>query len=219
MNVVNEKAFFCSWSGGKDSCLALHRAVQNGGKPGFLLTMLREDGERSHSHGLPVSILQQQAKALRIPLVTRNASWPDYTAVFTSTLKEFKEQGIECGVFGDIDIDENRQWCDDVCDAAGIASYHPLWQTDREILLAEFLRLEYKATIVTIKQDALETDFLGKQLNPAIIRRMKNAGIDASGENGEYHTVVTSGPLFSTGIDLKLNDHVFHNGYWFLNVS
>lgn len=219
MNPFQEKPFFCSWSGGKDSCLALQRAIQNGSKPGFLLTMLREDGERSHSHGLPVSVLQRQAKALQIPLVTRNASWSDYTTVFTSTLQQFKAQGIQAGVFGDIDIDEHRQWCQDVCHSTGILPYHPLWQSKRCDLLNEFLDLQFKATIVSLKEEFLEQGWLGKQLTQRIIHQMDDSGIDACGENGEYHTVVTDGPLFSASIDLITNDQEFHDGYWFMNVS
>jgi diphthine-ammonia ligase len=219
MDSIQGKSFFCSWSGGKDSCLALYRAIQNGGEPQFLLTMLREDGERSHSHGLPVSIIQKQADALRIPLVTCSASWSDYTAVFSSTLQKFKEQGIQYGVFGDIDIDDHRQWCEDVCRSAGLVACHPLWQSNRNELLDEFLELQFKATIVTLKQDYLQYGWLGKPLNREIIDQMNQSGIDACGENGEYHSVVTDGPLFSTGIDLTKNDQVFHDGYWFLNVS
>lgn len=219
MNSIHGKNFFCSWSGGKDSCLALQRAIQQEGKPGFLLTMLREDGERSHSHGLPVSVLQQQANALQIPLVTRNASWSDYTAVFTSTLHQFKEQGIQTGVFGDIDIDDHRQWCQDVCFSTGIVAFHPLWQSKRADLLNEFLELQFKATIVSLKEDFIDKGWLGKQLTREIIKQMDENGIDSCGENGEYHTVVTDGPLFSARIDLKVKKQESHDGYWFLNVS
>ncbi len=219
MDSIQGKPFFSSWSGGKDSCLALYRAIQNGGLPQFLLTIFREDGERSHSHGLPVSILQKQAEALGIPLVTRKASWADYTAVFTATIKEFKEQGIQFGVFGDIDIEDHRRWCEDVCRSAGLVACHPLWQCNRNELLDEFLNLQFKANIVTLKQDYMPYGWLGKPLDRKIIDEMNQAGIDACGENGEYHSVVTDGPLFSTGIDLKMNDQVFHDGYWFINVT
>jgi diphthine-ammonia ligase len=219
MNSILGKPFFCSWSGGKDSNLALYRAIQQGGKPQFLLTIFREDGERSHSHGLPISVLQQQADALGIPLVTRNASWSDYTSVFSSTVQQFKEQGIQYGVFGDIDIEEHRQWCQEVCHSADMAAIHPLWQSDRNDLLDEFLDLNFKATIVTLKQDYLQHGWLGKQLTQEIIDQMNKAGIDACGENGEYHTVVTGGPLFSTEIDLQMHGQEFHDGYWFLNLK
>lgn len=219
MSTIEGKSFFCSWSGGKDSCLALYHAIQQGGKPGCLLTILREDGKKSHSHGLPVSLLLRQSDALRIPLITCNTSWADYTAVFTEMLFRLKEQGIEYGIFGDIDINDHRQWCREVCHAAGITAFHPLWQTDRDSLLSEFLNLGFNAKIISIKQELLEGGFIGQQLCPDIILRMKNNGIDPYGENGEYHTVVTGGPLFSSQIDLSVGKMEFHDGYYFMNVS
>jgi diphthamide synthase (EF-2-diphthine--ammonia ligase) len=80
--------------------------------------MFREDGERSHSHGLPISVLQRQANALHIPLLVRNASWADYTAISKATLHQLKQQGIQAGVFGDIDLEDHRQWCHEVCNSS-----------------------------------------------------------------------------------------------------
>lgn len=216
--IIDGKSFFCSWSGGKDSCLALYHAMQQGGKPACLLTVLREDGKKSHSHGLPVSLLQRQSKALRVPLITCNASWEDYTTAFTDMLFRFKEQGIEYGIFGDIDIDDHLQWCRQVCSTAGMTACHPLWQVDRGALLSEFLRLGFSAQIIAVKQEILGFEFLGKQLSPDIILQMKNSGIDPCGEYGEYHTIVTGGPIFSSPIDLTIRKTEFHDGYYFLNI-
>ena len=94
------RPFFCSWSGGKDSCLSLYFAVEEGGIPKRLLTMLIEGGKRSRSHGISAAILKQQAEALKIPLVTSPTTWAEYETNFVSMLKNFKEEGIEVGVFG-----------------------------------------------------------------------------------------------------------------------
>jgi hypothetical protein len=119
--------FFCSWSGGKDSCLALYRAMKAGATPHFLFTMLEESGERSRSHGLPLEILRAQALSLGIPLKTRCASWSEYEAVFIAALQEMAESGVRAGVFGDIDIDSHREWEKMVCHRAGMEAYLPLW--------------------------------------------------------------------------------------------
>lgn len=219
MESINGLSLFCSWSGGKDSCLALYHAVRNGGKADRLLTMLEENGERSRSHGLPLTLLQQQAEALSIPLIVRSTSWDDYEATFISTLREFKEDGVELGVFGDIDLDAHRQWCERVCSTAKIQAYHPLWQRSRRELLEEFLALKFKATIIAVKQDALDNQFLGRTLNADVIKDIDNAGIDASGETGEYHTVVTDGPLFSSAIHIKAGDCILRDGYWFCSFQ
>ena len=101
--VVAGRPFFSSWSGGKDSYLALQRAVAGGGRPVALLTMLDEGGRRTHSHALPVSLVARQAQALGLPLVLRSASWDTYEAAFIDGLAELRgERGVEVGVFGDI---------------------------------------------------------------------------------------------------------------------
>lgn len=211
--------FFCSWSGGKDSSLALYHAIQAGGKPYFLLTMLREDGERSRSHGLPVDLLKKQASALNIPLVVCSTSWDDYEATFISAIQKFKEQGIEVGVFGDIDIDEHREWVERVCSYVNIQPYLPLWKKFRKELIQELLKLNFKATIIVVKDDVLDKKFLGKKLDIKVISDLENIGVDISGEGGEYHTVVTDGPIFSHKIKIKIKGKSFHDGYWLLDVS
>ena len=219
MNPVKGKTFFCSWSGGKDSCLALYLAIQNGATPRALLTMLQEDGERSRSHGLPVSVLQQQALALGIPLVMCKSSWDNYEQNFLDIISEFRKEGIEYGVFGDIDLEAHLEWVERVCSSVQIQSYEPLWKTPRRDLLAKFFQLGFKATIIAIKQGTLDNSFLGRTLNDEVITEMEDAGIDASGEEGEYHTVVTNGPIFRNAVAIKSGEHILRDGYCFLDIS
>ena len=211
--------FFCSWSGGKDSCLALYHAIHNNGKPQYLFTMMTEDGRRSRSHGLHLSIIQEQSRLLGIPLRTAAASWEDYEDAFVTKLSRFKEQGIEYGVFGDININEHLRWCEKVCTSAGLQPYHPLWKRARQELLYEFIELGFEATIISIKEGKLSRDFLGKKITKKLIKDLSRAGIDVSGEAGEYHTVVTGGPIFSSSINLVLGNQVLRDGYSFLDVS
>jgi diphthine-ammonia ligase len=211
--------FVCSWSGGKDSCLALYRAVTAGAEPKVLLSMLRADGQRSRSHGLRREVLQAQADRLAIPLTAKAASWADYESVFIAALQELKARGIEAGVFGDIDVDDHRLWEEKVCTAAGIASFLPLWQTERLALLGEFLMLGFEAKIVAVNGEKLDKAYLGRVLDPDLVRAFAELGIDPSGEAGEYHTVVTGGPIFSGPVRLETGGRVFHDGYWFLDVS
>ena len=88
-NLINKK-FFSSWSGGKDSCLALYKAIEQGGSPRCLLTMFREDGERSKSHGLSAAIIEAQADVLGIPSMIGKASWDDYEGSFLEKLDTLK---------------------------------------------------------------------------------------------------------------------------------
>lgn len=219
MDPIKNKKFFCSWSGGKDSCLALYRAIQQGGKPEVLLTMMVEDGKRSRSHGLPGAVIQSQAEALGLQSLVRSTSWDGYEQTFVSVLREFKEQDITCGIFGDIDLEAHREWVERVCSSVGIQAYEPLWQNARRDLLDEFMQLGFKATIVAVKQGALYDSFLGRTLNRQVIADLESASVDVSGEEGEYHTVVTDGPIFSRPVDLQFKGQAVRDGYCFLDVS
>lgn len=216
---VYGRSFLCSWSGGKDSCLALDQAVRQGGKPRRLLTMLTEDGERSRSHGLPRALLETQARSLGIPITFRAASWENYEPVFLGALRELRMEGIEAGVFGDIDLEPHREWVERVCGLAEILPVHPLWQRERRGLLTEFINLGYQATIVALKEDKLEPRFLGRMIDMEALAELEGARVDVAGEEGEYHTVVTAGPLFSAAISLKAKGRIRREGYWFMDVE
>jgi uncharacterized protein (TIGR00290 family) len=218
MDSIKSKPFFSSWSGGKDSCLALYRAIKAGGVPEYLLTMMTEDGERSRSHGLKLSLLQSQAEAIGIPLVVKNASWDEYEEVFLSTIKDFGERGITNGVFGDIDLEDHIRWVDRVCSSAKIKPFEPLWKQERKILLDEFISLGFKAIIISVKESLLGKNFLGKEIDEGIIRELEESGVDASGEEGEYHTLVIDGPIFSSSIAPGDKGIISINGYSFLDV-
>ncbi len=187
--------------------------------PRVLLAMMSEDGHGSRSHGLPRSLLEEQARLIGIPIVFRSASWAGYENVFSSALAEFRAEGIADGVFGDIDLEDHRDWCVRVCGAQGIRAHHPLWKRPRRALLEEFIGLGFKAVIIVTQAGKLGPDWLGRTIDACAISEMEKLGIDPSGEAGEYHTVVTEGPIFHTRMALATGEPVLHNGYWFLSVS
>jgi len=216
---VKGQAFFCSWSGGKDSCLALYHAVQAGGRSEHLFTMMAEGHTRSRSHGLPKALIEAQAGRMNIPVSFRAASWEEYENEFLGALREFQKNGIQAGIFGDIDVEAHREWVRRVCAGSGIVPYHPLWQRDRLELLHEFIGLGFKATIVAANEEKLGSEFLGRSLDRRTVADLEHCGIDPSGELGEYHTVVTAGPLFSSEIAIKAKGQFRHGGYAFLDVD
>jgi len=216
---IARRSFFCSWSGGKDSCLALHRAIRAGGRPEALLTILAEDGARSRSHALPRSLIEKQARSLGLCAVFRSASWDDYEAAFSAALREMKKDGIAVGVFGDIDVESHREWGVRMCCAAGMTAVHPLWGEDRRALLETFVDLGFDARIVAVDGRRLERSFLGKTIGAETIAELEAAGVDPSGELGEYHTVVADGPIFSSEVSVDAIGEERHDGYWFLNLA
>src|SRR4051794_22942072 len=112
---------FCSWSGGKDSAFALHEAARAGARPRLLVSMMTEGGERSRSHGLTRGMLSAQAAALGLPIRSGAASWAGYEEVFSRVVKEATEEaGTAIGVFGDIDMQDHRDWVERVCGEIGV---------------------------------------------------------------------------------------------------
>ncbi|HET9104793.1 MAG TPA: diphthine--ammonia ligase [Solirubrobacteraceae bacterium] len=208
----------CSWSGGKESALALELATTAAARPRALLTMLTEDGERSRSHGLHRSVLTAQAAALGIPLLTAATTWANYTTTFVRELTALSIDAKAC-VFGDIDIDEHRRWCQRAAQAAGMTALHPLWQRPRRDLLDEMLARGWQATIVTVRADVLDPSLLGRVLDQDLIAELEAAGVDSCGENGEYHTLITDGPLFRAPIPIAHRERLLRSGCWYLDLE
>ncbi len=210
--------FACSFSGGKDSCLAIYRAIHAGGDAKRLITMFTEGGERSRSHGLNHSVVTAQSKAMKIPLLTRAASWNDYEKQFTAALTSVKKEGVKHIVFGDIDLQAHRDWEERVCDSIGMIPFLPLWLEEKKALLWEFLELGFCAMIIAVKESVLPKSLLGKTLSQTVIEEIERQGVDACGEEGEYHTIVYDGPIFQSSLQLTEGEEVLRDGYWFLDL-
>ncbi len=206
----------CSWSGGKDSCYALMVSIQYGNQPAVIVNMMNENGKISRSHGLPLSILQQQADAMKLPLIATPTTWTDYKQNFVRNLDLIKSSyDVEGMVFGDIDLQQHRDWEEMVCRESGLEAILPLWKQDRKSLVNQMLETGISAMIVSCNMRMGEI-FLGRIISPALIVELENLGVDACGENGEFHTVVINCPLFNIGISLPSYTTVCHNDYWFL---
>ena len=214
---MSSRTFIASWSGGKDSCLALWRAVQSGSRPAGLLNMLDESGARSRSHGLSPALLQAQAAAIGVPLYTASAAWQTYEREFVAALQRCQAQGVDTAVFGDIDLEDHRAWEEKVCTAAGLTPWLPLWQASRLDLVREFVDAGFQARIVVVNTDLMSENYLGAEFNHALIERMLADGLDPCGEAGEFHTVVTGGPLFSQPLTLHEAARQQHQNYVMLD--
>jgi uncharacterized protein (TIGR00290 family) len=215
---LRDAPFVCSWSGGKDSCLALHVAVRQGGRPRHLLCIADESGERTRSHGLPVALVHAQAAALGLPLMVRPASWESYEEAFIAALRGLAAQGVTAGVFGDIDVDDHRAWEEKVCAAAGLHAFLPIWKWARRDALREMFAAPISATIVATRARVLDSRFVGRRLTPELVDEIERAGADAAGELGEYHTAVTDCPLFSRPVPLRVTGSQRVNDHWFAIV-
>lgn len=184
-----------SWSGGKDSCLAFWRARQAGADIRLLVTALDEDGARSRSHGVPPALIRAQADALGLPLRFYETTWATYEDKFVQLLRAAHAEGIRGAIFGDIDLEPHREWEEKVCAQAGLAPRLPLWGEPRRRLVDEFLAAGFKAVVVCVNGNYLGPEWCGREFDAAFLAELP-AGVDACGENGEFHTFVYDGPAF-----------------------
>jgi uncharacterized protein (TIGR00290 family) len=212
-------AIYCSWSGGKDSSLALNLAIQGGARPGLLVTMLTEGGERSRSHGLRRELLEAQAASIGVPIAFAATTWDGYEEALTAELVAARRRGLRRGVFGDIDIDSHREWVERVAAAAGTTAVHPLWQRDRAELMHAVLDLGFRAVVVAVRDGVLPTSLLGETIDAAMLAEFGRAGVDLAGENGEFHTCVVDGPIFSHPVEVDRGETVLRDGVWFIDLS
>lgn len=216
----NGRPAACSWSGGKDSCLALFRAARAGARPAALLTVLDEHGDRTRSHGLRPELIEAQARSMGLPLHTARASWQTYESEFTAALLRLRERhGVHDVVFGDIDLEDHRVWEQKVCARAGVTAHLPLWLADRRAVLDEFWQNGFRCRLVAVDADKLDRDVLGQELTPALADHFEQQGIDACGENGEFHTVVVDGPTFAHPLELEFGEVVERSGYLAIDAS
>jgi uncharacterized protein (TIGR00290 family) len=209
----------CSWSGGKDSCFALMQAMKQGYVPKVLLTVLNEEGKISRSHGIPAHILQSQAKMAALPALLKSSSWEEYETKFTGALTKLKEEfQLTNAVFGDIDLQAHRDWEEKVCANVGLTAVLPLWQQDRKKLVLQMIDAGIETIIVSCNETMGER-FIGKTITAELVDKLEAMGIDACGENGEYHTLVLDCPLFSKRINASVAKTMHHGESWFAELE
>jgi uncharacterized protein (TIGR00290 family) len=188
-----------SWSGGKDSCLALWRSQKKDIRVTSLITALDEIGLKTRSHGVTRDLIQAQASALGLRTCFLQASWKDYETQFIELLKRLATGEIKTIIFGDIDLVPHREWEEKVCNQAGLIAHLPLWLEKRVDLVDEFLDVGFKARVVCVDGRFLDQSFVGQEFDRHFIKNLP-VGVDACGENGEFHTFVYDGPNFSNSV-------------------
>jgi diphthine-ammonia ligase len=207
-----------SWSGGKDSYLALHRTADVFNVQA-LLTMFTEDGTRSRSHGLRPEVLARQSRLLNLPLISGRGSWTTYEEEFKRALRELTYDGYSHVIFGDIFLDEHKIWVERVSNECGLEAVEPLWGEETSELFREFLATGAQAQIVATKAALLNDTWLGKKLREDMLSSFESLGVDACGERGEYRTLVFSSPRMTSPLKLHEVRRLMHDGYWMLDLE
>jgi diphthine-ammonia ligase len=207
-----------SWSGGKDSYLALHRS-QSSYDVVAMITMFNDDGSRSRSHGLRPEILQAQADRLGLPLFPGRGSWTTYETGYRQALTDVRSLDISHVIFGDIMYESNRVFPERVCAAEGLVAVEPLWNEPTDSLFREFVATGADARIVTVRDGVIDPSWLGRRLTLDLLGEITALGIDACGEHGEYHTVVLEAPLFSSPLQVRWCERILRSGCWAIDTE
>ena len=206
-----------SWSGGKDSCAALQRASESHDVVA-MITMFDDDATRSRSHGLRPEILAAQADRLGLRQVIGRCSWQTYNTAFSRALEALAAKGVTHVIFGDILFEEHRRWAEGMCEPHGLTAVEPLFGSNTDELFDEWVSSEARAVIVTARADFLDERWLGRPLSRDMAPEFKRLGVDLCGERGEYHTLVTRSPMFSTPLGVRHAGRVQRSGCWALDV-
>jgi uncharacterized protein (TIGR00290 family) len=199
-----------SWSGGKDSALALRRIANDRRyEVVALLCMCNQDSQRVCAHGVPLALVEAQARALDLPLekvlLSARSSNDEYLEKLAHCLRRYQLQGI---VFGDIFLEDLRQWRERTLAALGLQAVFPLWKADSGELMREFLEQRFQAAICCVDDRWLGEDAVGRTLDAAFVRALP-AEVDACGENGEYHSFVFAGPLFHQPVSFAVGNKYY----------
>lgn len=209
------KTYF-NWSSGKDSSLALFYIVQQKKyNITTLVTTINEEFKRVSMHGLREELLDLQVKSLQIPLrkirFPAQVSMKSYNETMRAVTMDLKHQKYTHCIFGDIFLEDLREYREKQLKEIGINAVFPIWKKDTTELLVEFIKLGFKAITVCVNAKYLDESFCGRVLDADFLKDLP-PNVDPCGENGEFHTFVYDGPIFSSPIAFEIGEKVLR-GY------
>ena len=216
---LHGKKFIASYSGGKDGLLAVYRAIDAGLVPAGLITTYNTDAGRSWFHGVSEGMFRAVSESLALPVTLIRTSGEAYAANFEKALAAAKSNGAEVCVFGDIDIEGHFEWCAARCANTGLTPYFPLKGEARKKAVYELIDLGFKAIIAIVDTSRMPEKFLGEVLTRETADAIEACGADICGENGEYHTFVFDGPLFSQPVGFTVAGAEKRDKYAFLKIE
>jgi diphthine-ammonia ligase len=211
-------SYISSWSGGKDSCLAAYLALGQGYKISHLVNFISQEFKRVSFHGTEARLIQLQSQAIGIPLLQKLTTWESYEQEFKEAVQSLLPRGIKGMVFGDIYLDEHREWVERVCGELGITAIEPLWNKDTEEVFSGFVDAGFEAIIVSASDELIDEGWVGQRLGRKFLSYLKTRNVDLCGENGEYHTLVVNGPLFKRKIEIIESKTINRDNRWLLDT-
>jgi uncharacterized protein (TIGR00290 family) len=227
MQPTNEKAnhqrpVLVSWSGGKDSCLALHEILRLGDmRVEALLTTITRDFDRISTHGVRRILLERQAASLGHPLhqitISKGASNEEYEEKTGEAFSTYRDRGTTSVVFGDLFLEDIRAYRERLLAKHHMTGLYPIWGRDTAKLIREFIGLGFKAVLVCVVPAKLDSSFECLKIDERFVSGLHDH-IDPCGENGEFHTFVYDGPMFRTPVRFSSGEVVCRNSFWFCDL-
>jgi len=209
-----------SWSGGKDSCLALYE-IQKTRRVEALLTTVTRDFDRISMHGVRRVLLEQQAESLALPLrevwISKGATNEEYEAAMGAALGEYRARGIDEVVFGDLFLADIRAYRDRLLARHGMRGIYPVWGRDTAKFIRDFLALGFRCAVLCTDPAKLDSSFAGRVIDEQFLADLPR-DVDPCGENGEFHTFVFAGPNFARPIDFTFGEIVLRDGFCFADL-
>jgi uncharacterized protein (TIGR00290 family) len=216
-NSSTEKTAIVSWTGGKDGCYSCYKAMNDGYRITHLLHF--KNLMKTGSHELNSDIIEAQSQATGIPMLHRDSR--SYEVEFKKAALELRAQGVkfDAAVFGHIET--HRPLVERICSDLGIDLILPIWKQNSEKIINEIIDAGFEVILVSVKDGLLGREWLGRKIDEKFLADLKeaNSSVDPCGENGEFHTLVLDGPIFSKKIEITGTDPVHKEGYWFLNIA
>ncbi|MFX1338434.1 MAG: diphthine--ammonia ligase [Promethearchaeota archaeon] len=211
-----------SWSGGKDSTLALYLLNREKYDVRFLITTISEDYNRVSMHGVRKELLVEQAKSIGISLITislsKDTSNEDYEKIMKREMLYFKSLRVYHVVFGDIFLEDLKNYRESNLSIIGMKAIFPLWKQDTRELAENFINLGFKAIITSVDSKSLKDSYIGKLYDKDFIDSLPS-NVDPCGENGEFHSFVFDGPIFSYPIRFQKGEVVFReNRFYYIDL-
>ncbi len=211
ITITMKKAIFC-WSGGKDSSLCLYEVLkENVYDVRYLLTTVNENFKRISMHGVREELVRRQAESLGIELkivYVREGNNAEYERNMEALLREMKKEGIDHVIFGDIFLEDLRQYRENNLAKINMKAVFPLWKKDTSVLIEKFITLGFKTITCCVNDLYLGEEMVGKTVDKSFIDSLP-ANVDPCGENGEFHTFCFDGPIFSKPVGFLKAENVY----------
>lgn len=217
------KPILFAWSSGKDSAMALYEIFKRKDiEVRALLTTLTEGFARVSMHGVREELLDAQAAALGLPLVKvripQNCANTEYEARMQATLEQFVAQGVKTVAFGDIFLEDLREYREKQLARIDMTALFPIWKRDTRELAKQVIQSGIKAILTCVDGNALDGAFAGRAYDESLLSDLP-AGVDPCGENGEFHSFVYDAPMFCQPIDCQRGETVLREQrFWFCDL-